>query len=64
MIPMNRIQSHAAQIAGTAVSTTGSATAIAAWQSHLAWGVTIAAGVVAIVSGLLTIRSLLRREKK
>jgi hypothetical protein len=60
---MNRIQSHAAEIAGTVVSGGGTATAIAAWQSQLAWGVTIAAGVVAIISGILTIRSILRREK-
>mgnify|MGYP000337814885 CR=1 FL=1 len=37
--------------------------AVAAWQSQLAWGITITAGLVAIVSGLLTIRSILRREK-
>jgi hypothetical protein len=44
------------------VSSGGTITAVAAWQSQLAWGVTITAGVVAIVSGLLTIRSILRRD--
>jgi hypothetical protein len=60
---MNRIQSHAGEITGTIVSGGGTATAIAAWQTQLAWGVTIAAGMVAIVSGLLTIRSILRKDK-
>ena len=59
---IDRIQSHAGQIAGSAVSGGGTITAVAAWQSQLAWGVTIAAGFVAITSGLLTIRSILRRD--
>lgn len=59
---IDRIQSHSAQIAGSAVSSGGTITAIAAWQSQLAWGVTITAGLIAIISGLLTIRSILRRD--
>jgi hypothetical protein len=59
---IDRIQSHTGQIVGSAVSSGGTITAITAWQSQLAWGVTITAGVVAIVSGLLTIRSILRRD--
>jgi len=60
---MNRIQSHASEIVGTLVSGGGTATAIAAWQTQLAWGITVAASLVAIASGVLTIRSILRKEK-
>lgn len=60
---MNRIQSHASEILGTVISGGGTATAVAAWQAQLAWGVTIAAGLVAITSGVLTIRSILRKER-
>lgn len=59
---IDRIQSHSGQIVGSAVSSGGTITAVAAWQSQLAWGVTITAGVIAIISGLLTIRSILRRD--
>lgn len=59
---INRIQSHTCEIIGAAVSSGGTITAIAAWQSQLAWSVTIVSGLVAITSGLLTIRSILRRD--
>ena len=59
----NRISSHTSEIIGAVVSSGGTITAIAAWQTQLAWGVTIIAGLVAITSGVLTIYSILRRDK-
>ena len=61
---IDRIHSHTGQIVGSAVSSGGTITAIATWQAQLAWGITITAGLVAIVSGLLTIRSILRRDRR
>lgn len=60
---MSNIRAHAGEILGTIVSGGGAVGAIGAWQTQLAWGVTVAAGIVAITSGLLTIRSLLRKDK-
>jgi hypothetical protein len=60
---MHRLQSHAREIFGTIASGSGAGAAVAAWQTQLAWGVTVLAGLVAITSGVLTIRSILRKER-
>ena len=61
---MSNIRSHLAEIVGSTISGTSAIAAVATWQLQIAWGVTIAAGLVGIISGLLTIRSLLKRDKR
>ena len=59
---MTNLREHFHEIIGAAVSGTGAITAVASWQLQVAWTVTVMAGLVGIVSGLLTIRSLIRKE--
>lgn len=59
---MSPIRSHVGEIIGATVSSGGAATAIATWQAQVAWGVTVSAGLVGILAGLLTIRSILRKD--
>lgn len=38
--------------------------AIAPWQQHIEWFVRVSAGTAALVVSILTIRSLLRKERE
>ena len=61
---MTNLRSHLGEIIGSTVSSGSAVTAIATWQLQVAWGVTVAAGLVGIISGLLTIRSLRRKDQR
>jgi hypothetical protein len=61
---MTNFRSHVGEIVGSAVSGTGAVTAIASWQLQVAWSVTVAAGIVGIISGVLTIRSLRKKDQR
>jgi len=61
---MSNLRSHVGEIVGSAVSGTGAVTAIASWQLQVAWSVTVAAGIVGIISGVLTIRSLRKKDQR
>jgi hypothetical protein len=56
-----RARTLAPEILGTTITSGG---AITAWQVHAQWAVSITAGLVGLVAGILTIRSLLRKEKE
>lgn len=60
---MSNIRHHVNEIFGAAISGGGAVTAIATWQTQLAWGVTVSSGIVGITAGILTIQSLLRKKK-
>jgi len=61
---MSNLRSHVGEIIGSALSSGGAVTAIATWQLQVAWGVTVAAGIVGIISGVLTIRSLRKKDQR
>jgi hypothetical protein len=61
---MTNLRSHVGEIVGSTVSGTGAVTAIASWQLQVAWSVTVAAGIVGIISGVLTIRSLRKKDQR
>ena len=61
---MTNLRSHLGEIIGSTVSSGSAVTAIASWQLQVAWGVTVAAGLVGIISGLLTIRSLRKKDQR
>ena len=55
-----RVRLFLPEIMGATVSTTG---ALASWQIHTQWFFSVAAAVVGLVAGLLTIRSLLKKNR-
>jgi uncharacterized membrane protein YccC len=55
-----RVRLFFPEILGTTVSTTG---ALASWQVHTQWLFSVAAAVVGLIAGLLTIRSLLKKSR-
>ena len=59
---LSNVRQHLGEITGSVTATAGAGTALASWQAQFAWSVTVMAGLVAIISGALTIRSILRRE--
>jgi ABC-type iron transport system FetAB permease component len=61
---MTNLRSHLGEIVGSTLSSGGAVTAIATWQLQVAWSVTVSAGLIGIISGVLTIRSLLKRDQR
>ncbi len=59
---MSNARRHLTEIIGATVSGGGAVTAIATWQTQLAWGVTVSSGLVGITAGVLTIQSLLKKN--
>ena len=58
---MNDLRSNVTAIFGTITTSAG---AVASWSEHLDRALSITASVVAIVVGLLTIRSIFRKSTK
>ncbi len=56
---MNNLRNHIGQLFGTVLSSTS---ALTAWEAHVDFVFRVGASGVAIVAGLLTIRSLLRKR--
>ena len=56
---MNNLKAHLGHFLGTVTSSAG---ALTAWQTHVDWLMRVGASAVAILAGLLTIRSLLRKK--
>lgn len=56
-----RIAEHLKPLAGSALSWVG---AITTWQEHIEWFVKVGAGAAAFVASVVTIRSILRKDKK
>jgi hypothetical protein len=61
---MTNLRSHLGEIIGSTLSSGGAVTAIATWQLQVAWGITVSAGLIGIISGVLTIRSLMKRDRR
>lgn len=55
-----RLQAHAAEIVGTLITT---GTGVTVWQVQLEWGLRILLSIVGLITGLLTIRSLLKKDR-
>jgi hypothetical protein len=61
---MHAIRHHLSEITGSAVSVFSSSFAIVSlWQQQISWALAVVATLIGITSGLLTIRSLLRKDK-
>jgi hypothetical protein len=56
-----RLFEHLKPMLGTVAAWTGT---ITAWQQHVEWFLKVGASTGAIVVSILTVRSLLRKEKK
>ena len=57
----DRLVDHVKPLLGTLAAWTGTLTA---WQAHVEWMLQVGASSAAIIVSILTIRSLLRKEKK
>jgi len=57
---MNEITDKVKLFGGNILAWTG---AVTSWQGQITWFIQISAGLAALIVSLLTIRSLLRKEK-
>ncbi len=57
----SRVKLFLPEIIGTGVTGTGG---VVAWQAQAQWALSITAALISIVVGLLTARSLLRKERQ
>lgn len=61
---MHAVRHHLSEITGSTVSVFSSSFAIVSlWQQQISWALAVVATLIGITSGLLTIRSLLRKDK-